>query len=547
MATVAASADQINYRPERASSAVTFQGWTGGEYGVQDAGQAGGIPNTFTGIASDNQKFTGNNVILYQSGLLGPRPGLKKITIASMVTGTIQGMEQAVPTSGGTGPFFWVMIAGNTYLVDVGAGTRSAAYTGAGTPITPIGAPIPHGGSYGIGEIINVTPLGLYQLDHNGLTVNTFTAIPAGNCMGFYKTRFVANDNAASTGAQRMYFSDPFPGWGSWSTTNYYDIGSAYPNTIMQPFRDGLLIGKSGGEMWYLTGVLGTSVNLRQLSRAGAPFAEAWGTVLDDNICWYIGYSKPYISSFNGAVHTNYQNLQFTGGVAAPDSGTSPGFRFMSMPWLNTDSFVVLSGQSGAGAANRMLNWDNGIPTYHTFGVNVQAWGCSMAQNLPTGLGTARYIVLGDGPTGSYYQYAPGLDRPGFTTDPFCRPGDNSTTPLTAQFSTPEWWDKQGHEVKISEVIVDYRAWSTGSATANGFTVQANMLHRYGTAATTVGSTITATNVPAGTTAGTDQRVVLSAGADWGFGGGFQVTIGAMCGVAIRSITCVLSPDTRRV
>lgn len=518
----------------RNGTAITFQDWTGGEFGIMDAGLAG---------RASKQMWTGKNVMVYNTGLIGPRPGLKKITITSMVTGTLQGMDVAVPTSG-TGPWFWIAKANSFYLVDVGAGTVSSAYTGAGPTMS---YPLPNGGAYGPGTLINAKGQGMYTLDHNAKTVAAIASSPHGNCIGFYKTRFVANDDDSHNGDSRMYFSGVFPGWATWSTTNYYDIGSAYANTLMRPFRDGLLIGKESGEMWYLTGVLGTQANLRKLSNGGAPLFEPRGLALDNNICWYFGYAKNYPASFNGAVHTDYKHLQFMGSSITDDT-TTPNVRLLPLPWLGTDDWMAISGQAGSASAKRMLLFTEGVFTYHTFDVTVDAWAVAVAANIGTSLGQAgSYIIIADGAGGNYYKFAPGLDRPAFTSDTSAQPGDNSTTPFDAYFQTPEWWDDQGNEVRIQKVIVDYESWATGSATANGFTVQADMLHRYGDAATTSGAAVAATGVPAGvTTAGTKMRAVVSADASWGYGGGFQVKIGAICGCAIRSVTVVLSEETRR-
>lgn len=528
----------------RDGEAFRFFGWTGGEYGELDPIVAG---------RSSSQMFTANNLMLYRTGLIGPRPGLVDLGLTSAPTGDIQGMD-TLAVGDGSGPYFWVMTGGNVKQARLTTGSFTANYTGASAGLTGITRPIPTGGSYGSGTILNIYNKGIYQLAHS--TTKTFTNIStslgAGTAIGYATTRFVLNssDTSPFTGDSRVYFSDVFPGWGTYSASDYYDIG-ACEITLLRPWRDGLLIGNNVGEFFYLTGVLGTSATIRRLTRAGAPGAEARGTILKGDMAVYMNPNSSFPSMFDGAVTQNLKHLKFTGNEADGDDGVSPGFRVLPMPWSGPEDYAIFSGQSGTGAANRALMYSNGVHTYHTFDEPTSAWAVCMGDSAATNnMDWTFFVIASDDGNGDFWEWAPSVafldDRPGFASDVDSNIGDNSNTPFDQHLYTPIEVFPTGEQRKVNKVIIDYTAWDVG---AGNCTLKAQVdavLRQDGSGSASSTETTLLDEAASGfSTSGTRKRAVLQCG-DQGPGGGFQVKITEMAGIAIESITAVTQPEGRR-
>lgn len=527
----------------RDGDAFRFFGWTGGEYGDLDPIVAG---------RSQAQMFHANNLMLYRTGLIGPRPGLVDLGLTSAPTGDIQGMD-TLAVGDGSGPYFWVMTGGNVYQARLTTGSFTSAYTGASAGLTGITRPIPNGGSYGSGTILNIYDKGIYQLAHS--TTKTFTNISTslggGNAIGYATTRFVLNsaDGGSWTGDSRMYYSNVFPGWGTFSASGYYDIG-ACEITMLRPWRDGLLVGNNVGEFYYQTGVLGTSATIRRLTRAGAPGAEARGAILGGDKAVYMAANTSFPATFNGAITENLKHLKFTGNEA-DDDGISPGFRVLPMPWGGPEDYAIFSGQTGAGAANRALLYTNGVHTYHTFEQTTSAWAVSMGDGAATNnMDWTFFVIASDDGNGDFWEWAPSVafldDRPGFSGDVDNSIGDASNTPFEQFLHTPIEVFANGEQRKVNEVIIDYTAWNVGAGNCT-LKAQVDAVLRWdGDAGSSSTETTLLDSAASGfSTSGTRKRAILRCG-DQGSGGGFQVKVTEMAGIAIESITAVTEPDRRR-
>ena len=504
---------------ERHGQAITFQNWDGGEFGIMDAGYAGRM---------EKQMFTGLNVHRYRTGLLGPRQGVKELSTTSAPTSTTYAFDSQL---GG----LWIWNGSNFYECDPTAGTPtwSSAYTvnnAPGTPSGPIDSAKGSGGSYNILNVgLTSGTAGIYEVDHASNAVDRRATTPAGTAIGQYGYRFVANNNTS------MYFSDASDAT-TWGATNYNDIGPT-AHTYYESFREGLLIGTLGGEFWFVTGVLGASDVVRRLSGGGAPRTNTRAQITGGERVWYFADKTDAPAMFNGATRTEFDYLFGWSGdtdYLFLDSTHEAGFRATALGYLDTDAWMAVTRFS-----NNCLMRANGIFTYHTFGVNID----------PFCAGFGNQVVLHlDGATPKFYWFQPGFfDRPGFTGDDYAQPGDASTTPLNAYFTTPEWWDDEGHELRVQQVVVDYKTWNTGSATNNYFDVTVTALHKWGNAANSTSTTTAGLNA-AGTgfsTSGTDGRAVINVG-DQGFGNGFQIKIGNLKGTAIKRVTAILSQDYRR-
>lgn len=507
---------------ERHGQAITFSGWEGGEYGLLDPGVAGRM---------EKQMFTGTNVLRYKSGLLGPRAGVKEVATSGAPTGTIYAFDSYL---GGV----WAWVNGATYQVNPFAGGTpawSAAYTETNDPGVPTHPIASRSGSYGTGNIINIegtsTTPSIYNFNHSGTTITRITTGPGGGqAVGGYMTRIVANDS------NELWFSDPAPAFTTWANTSYVAIGPAVNHTFYNAFRDGLLIANTGGEFWLVTGVLGATTFVRRLSGGGAPFTPTRGIAVPGEMVWYFANRTDAPASFNGAIREEYEYLAgWSGGTSFTDSGTDPAFQMSLMEWAGQNDWFALTRFS-----DKALMYTDGSFSKHEFGVSLDPF--------VAGFGDQVVLAFGHASAPKYYFWQPAYyDRPGFTGDTYAQPGDASTTPLSASFSTPIWWDEEGHEVKVAQVIVDYTTWNTGSATNNFFDITVTATNRWGGASTSSSSTKTALDAAGSgfSTSGTNGRAVVTFG-DQGHGNGFYVTIGNLKGTAIRNITAVLAGDPRR-
>jgi hypothetical protein len=533
----------------RDGNGIVYRGWTGGEYGDLDPVVASRNPR---------QMFTAKNLMLYRTGLIGPRPGLVDLGLSSAPTAPICGMD-TLAVGDGAGPFFWVMSVGsgaaNVKQARLTTGSFTSNYGGASAGLTGITKPVPNGGSYGSGTIINVYEKGIYALAHGATKTftNVSTTLGGGTAIGFATSRFVLNgsDGTMATGDSRMYFSGVFPGWGTYAALNYYDIG-AIEITMMRPFRDGLLIGNNVGELWYMTGVLGTNAQLRRLTRAGAPAFESRGVVLKGNEAVYMNPNCSYPSTFNGAIHEDLKHLKFTGNTALDDSTITPGFRVSPMPWGGPDDYAIFSGQAGGGAEKRALLFSNGVHTYHTFEQATSAWVVSLGDGAATNnMDWTFFVIASNDGNGKFWKWAPSVpfltDRPGFASDVDNSPGDASTTPFDQYLTLPVEVAPDGARVRVQQVIIDYVGWNTGASGNNRIKVQVDALYRWDGDATASSTELTVLDSAGSnfSTAGTRRRAVAMVG-DQGAGGAFQIKLSGLRGVAIESVTAVLADEVDR-
>ena len=119
-------------------------------------------------------------------------------------------------------------------------------------------------------------------------------------------------------------------------------------------------------------------------------------------------------------------------------------------------------------------------------------------------------------------------------TLPFLNGGDASTTPVDAHFTLPVFFGKDGSELAVSSVVVNFTKWDHGYSADNGFAVTVTPKQAYG-----AGDLSALTGVPAWSEAassasatGTSDQETFTFPAT--FANGFTVGISDMVGVAIK-------------
>jgi len=504
---------------ERHGDAIVFRDWSGGEFGILDPGVAG---------RSEKQMFTGDNVLRYRTGLLGPRPGLKTVTFTSPPDGTPLGSGT---TSSGS---LWVLTqTGGGYEVrewNPDTGVVGSAYSGSLPAAVPFA--IKTEVANGTGSWISVPSAGVYKLNHTSDAASLVDTDPAGFVITQYGLRAVAN-----TGSRLWYSNANDPD--TWGAASYLDL-SGFSISFMAPFRDGMIVGTAGGIFHILTGVLGATTVVRELSRGGSPVSPFHALRVADDKVWFYNQAEPYPSMFNGAIHQRFDYLTNETVPTASFNGKLPFRNMQPTTWAGTNDWFTYGLQNGH-------SFQNDVLTMHTFS-SLSDTGLGSVTDLGT-----HHLLLDSNGTGdplTAYRFAPGLkDRPAFVGDDYAQPGDGSDTPLNGvYFQTPEWWEDAGHQVRVSQVIVDFVAWDTGTVDSAYFEITLDMLHRTGAAATKFGSSVVGLDEPVSSfttsAAGTPGRIEKNM--TEGYGAGFQVTISDIANCAIRNVIVVPAPDSSR-
>lgn len=494
--------------PEQPSVITTFDDFSGGDYG------------TLGGERAPKNTFSAENMLVYADGYVGPRPGLKNITPASMPNGKLLALVPT-PVVGRDGMF----IIGNTvYRFDMG--TPATAPTAMGTiDVTPTVALRP----YLITDVFYMAVPGdkTYHLDPTNDSVADIVGSPSGtDCVIWNDQLVVVSDDNTN----RLLASIPGD-VNDWSEGRFIDIGDRWEITGVRSMRNYLGILKRNGA-FILAGVIGDpeTESIRQMSSSTTTLHPWCAETDSDDKYWFIPVFRDNPAVYDAAQLRQLPRYEFSGEVST--AATLPlGQSLAMLIGDQTPSSLALTrGES----VRESIVQHNGIWTRHHFETAVSG--------MTVGNGDA--LILTDGgdtsaPAQIYSTYF-NLDRPGFVSDSLVAPGDGSATPLDASITLPQWWSPAGREVQVSQVVVDFKSWNTGTAETNHFDVSVKVMGR--TRADEVTYThstgfdeIVAESSVSGTRRRMEFNMLCSPGA------GFEITLSDIRGCAIRSVT-VLSP-----
>jgi hypothetical protein len=206
------------------------------------------------------------------------------------------------------------------------------------------------------------------------------------------------------------------------------------------------------------------------------------------------------------------------------------------------DGWMIQSGIVATGATNRMLlNWD-GTRSYHTWGTTIAPF----ARRYEEGV-----VLLTDGGASGappeFFAWYPDLDRPGFTSDSYSRPGDGSDTPVDAYLHFPAWVAEEGQEVNVMGLVISFTRWATGSGSTNHFDVTVDARRRYGAGNLVTSATQTFDEAGASASTSGDDVVAHLGFGDQGYGNEFQIKFTNLRGCAIRSVVAILEQRAERI
>lgn len=440
---------------------VVFHGWEGGEFDQ--------LPPYMTHPDS----YTGLNVVRYPGGALGPRYGLKQLTLSGVaMTGVILGMGFNSFVSPGNDT--WIVIGTAIFLMNSGTGAVVAT-TGAVLAVTP--THIVNGMSLGGITYIGNDTDKMYSINHATGVVTALAASPSTCALvcQYGENTLVSGQTTAINQVKYSAPSDPT----TWPAANFFNVGTGARITGMWTQRDHVMIATSDGGWWVVRGTLANSnanalstgtATLRRVGDNISPlFPENAAVLVDGNLAMALG------SAANGSIsslaeHTGSKLIEspaylFFGngrGVTFPNPSHSVRASKESADWI---AFAAL----GLGT-NTMVQKTRGSWSKHTFSPS----GVSLL-SYASGSPVADQWILTDGGavavTPKFFYYRQYANRPAFTTDTTASPGDASTTPMDSHFSTPEHTSEVDYQMAPLEVAVDFLEWSTGQALSNHFDV----------------------------------------------------------------------------
>lgn len=518
-------------RLSKVEKVLAYNDFSGGEFGALG-------PNH-----TPANSFTSKNMVLYRSGRLGPRGGLKRWAATGVTTGAVVG-------------FWWRGTPGKALVWVIGTAIQSTdditpgaatTWTGALASTPTVSAPAMFADTGSDFTHMVVPGDKGYLLTFSTTTVSAVAAIPGGAVIAAFGDRLWVGNKSGNV--NRIYYSNAAD-YTTWPSTNFFDVSNSARGAIegLYPQRDHLSIFMQNGEWWILSSATVASASLRRLSGNGVQpwVANPRAAVLLGNDD--IAYVPPNIDvpyHFSGSTISPLAYMKVSDAISFNNflniNGGTPYADITKINMLRgaiaDDWFGYFPNVAGSVKA---CTYHNGIHTLHTFeNVALSQFGASDTQG--------HFYISDGGAVGvaqNIYVYDMNLDRPAFTSDARAQPGDNSTTPFDAYVYFPEHWQPAGRTCQVRQVVVDFVKYNTGSPSTNHFDVSVDVIGKYNVddVTTTAVQSFDEAGASA-TTAGVRARQVFNFGTDAGIGSGFQIKLKAIRGVAIQSVKVVYDDE----
>lgn len=501
---------------------VRWADFSGGDYGTLDPSYP------------DKDQYSGQNVQRYNTGLIGPRAGLKGFTVD-------WGADPGTHTTA-SGPlgfdvkddFLLVVLGSKTYRIPIGTGVANPFNAYSTTPTQFVR--YAHGARtlYGLinGDLYkhNETTGAVTQISlPSGIKLSTLTR------WGYYLIGVQADL------PYRIWHSTVTiagPDFDTWGVNNYLDVGSNLPITTLRPLYNTLFCGKADG-WWAVSGVLGEQAYVRMRNMGNGPVDERQATVTTDNRVLYWGQDAVPLW-WNGSGIKRDRDYQLT--------GFSTLFAADTVVATPTGNRLIMLGER-SGTAGMLLH-ENDRWSTHLFDIPISAVAGNDVRNttgMPEGVVFMCQRPTDVGDAVSIVSFATDLDRPAHNSDSWAAPKDQGSTDLvTGQFDLPAHYDGQGRYMRTTAVIVQFRKWPTGIAgTRNELRCQVKPLGLYEAGTINTETKIWTESSDRSDPNGTDDQIRFSF-ADNPMSVGFQVTFPILRGVAIRSVIAEVEVRTSR-
>lgn len=502
-----------------ADFAIRFDDFSGGDYGDLDPARAG------------NDQYRGNNVRVYDSGLIGPRAGLKPLTITGLPNHTHTPGPKAFSVLDNK----LLIVLNRIYQIPLNtlaAAEQDTYPTAAANTVRFARA----------GGVLYSLKDGVVYKHVGAATVATPSLPALFSDLVQWEQWLIAIDAAVP---YRIWFTEltsAGPNFDVWPVNNFLFVGGNEPINSLLPIYNTLYAGKTSG-WWAVSGVLGIQASSRNISIGNGPVDSRRAAVMTDNrIVYWPNEDSP--AFFNGestrvlsrqslrqaqsqfpsdgiAVTPTHQKVYMAGDADADNNATDL-YEYAQNRW----SYLSLNSAIG-GITPSDPRIGQALPS-----------GVIFTVNNPT--------TVGDPVVISSFQHD--LDRPAHTDDTYASPTDPGETELvTGSFDLKAWYDGQGRQVWLTGLIVQFRKWPSGVAGSLNRMVVRVEAHGGYESGTAVGGDVEwsepSERAPAG---GADDSYRLNLGAQ-GWGNGFQIKFPVLAGVAIREVIAVVEVGTTKL
>ena len=503
---------------DMADFAIRFDDFKGGDYGDLDP------------AAAENDQYRGNNVHVYDSGLIGPRAGLKPLTISGLPTHTHAPGPKAFSTFGNK-----LLIVLNR-LYQIPTDTLVAA----AQDVYPTSAANPVRFARANNILYSLKDGVVYK--HVGTGTVAISAPATFSELVQWEQWLVAID---ATVPYRIWYTEltsSGPDFDVWPANNFLYVGGNQAVNTLLPIYNTLYAGKTSG-WWAISGVLGIQAAVRSITIGNGPRDARRAAVTTDNrVIYWPNQNSPALFDGEQTRINNRQSLR-QAQTEFPSDGiaVTPTHQKVYMAGdANADNDATDLYELAQGKRWAYLSLNTAIggitPSDPRCGCQLPS-GVIFTVNNPTTVGNTVII--------SAFQHD--LSRPGHHTDTWASPTDPGETELvTGSVDLKAWYDGQGRQVMVKSVIVQFRKWASGiedSLNRMTLNVEAHGGYEAGTRAGANAEWYEPCE--RATTAGVDDSWRVNVGAQ-GWGNGFQIKFPVLAGVAIREVVALVEVRTTK-
>ena len=500
-----------------ADFALRFNDFSGGDFGQLDPASA------------ENNQYRGTNVTVYDTGLIGPRAGLKAVPITGLPTHTHAPGPKAFSTVGNR----LLIVLDRLYQIPLDTLAAAAQNT----------YPTSAANSVRFARANNNV---LYSLKdgvvykHVGVATAAISAPATFSDIVFWQQWLVGID---ATAPDLIWFTELTTAGSNfdvWPANNFLYVGGNEPITALLPIYNTLYAGKAEG-WWAISGILGIQAAVRAISLGNGPLDSRRSAVTTDNrIIYWPNQDSP--ATFNGEsvrIFTRHKLRQAQSVFPSDGIAVTP-----------THQKVYMAGNADAvGADTDLYELDQGRWSYLSLNRAIGGITPSDPRNgtgLPSGVifTVNNPTTIGDPVIISSLRHD--LDRPAHTSDAWASPTDPGETKLLAgSFDLKAWYDSQGRQVRVKSVIVQFRKWTSGVTNSlNRFSMRVDAHGGY-ESGTSEGQLVEWYEPSErATDAGVDDSWRVNFNTSWG--NGFQVKFPDIAGCAIREVIVLVDIRTTK-
>jgi hypothetical protein len=488
---------------------IRWSDWSGGDYGDLDSAKA------------ETNQYHGNNVVVYDSGLIGPRAGLKPLTVTGLPNHTTAPGPMGFSSFGNN----LLIVLDRLYQIPVTTGVAVA------NDVYPTAAANPVRFARANGILYTLKDGVVYKHVGTGTAAATMPVGVTFSELVQWEQWLIGVD---ATVPYRIWFTEltaAGPNFDVWPANNFLYVGGTQTIRALLPIYNTLYVGKTSG-WWAISGVLGIQASVRAITIGNGPRDSRRAAATTDNrIIYWPNQDSPAI--FNGeTVRIQHRQTLRQALTAFPSDGIAitPSHQKVYMAGdadANNDATDLYEFRQGRWSYLSLNSAIGGIlPQDPTCACSLPS-GVIFTVNNPTTVGNA--VVI------SSFHHA--LDRPAHTSDQWASPTDPGDTELVAgELELRSWYDGQGRQVRVRGLIVQFRKWTSGVADSlNRMSVNVTVNGQYEAGGATSETAEWYEPCERATDDGIDDSWRIGLGAQ-GWGNGLTITFPKLQGVAIREV-----------